>query len=281
MNPFLQRLRDACNATSSLVSIGLDPDPERMPVGVSDFNRAIIDATKDLVCAYKPNLAFYEALGMPGLEALRNTIEHIRAVAPQVIILGDAKRGDIPSTNVAYAKALFDVWGFDAVTVNGFAGGESLEPFFKYEDRGVFVWCRSSNPGSHEFQDLRVDAAGANGRGPRLYEWMAQRCRDWNTHGNVCLVVGATYPDQLAAVRARCPGMPVLIPAVGAQGGDLEGSVKFGMDSEYPNIIINSSRSILYASTDKNDFAQAARSATQNLREKVNRIVQEEGMEWP
>ena len=278
MNPFLQRLRNACDATGRLVSIGLDPDQERMPIDVLDFNREIIDATRDLVCTYKPNVAFYEALGMPGLEALRKTIEHIRDVAPQVIILGDAKRGDIASTNAAYAKALFDVWGFDAITVNGFAGGESLEPFFKYEEKGVFVWCRSSNPGSQEFQDLRVSA---NGQQPLFYEWMAERSMHWNTRGNVWLVVGATYPDQLGEVRARCPGMPILIPAVGAQGGDLESSVKYGIDSEYPNIIINSSRSIIYAKPGRDDFAQAARTAAQNLRDKINRIVKEVGMEWP
>lgn len=278
MNPFLQRLQSASNANGSLVSIGLDPDPQRMPIDVVNFNKAIVDATKDLVCAYKPNLAFYEALGMPGLEALQKTIAHIRDVAPEVIILGDAKRGDIASTNAAYAKALFDVWGFDAITVNAFAGGESLEPFFEYEDKGVFVWCRSSNPGSHEFQDLQVRA---DGQEPRFYEWMAARSREWNSRGNVCLVVGATYPEQLSVVRARCPGMPVLIPAVGAQGGDLENSVKFGIDEEYPNIIINSSRSVLYASADKGDFAQAARSVALNLRDNINRIVRQEGMEWP
>lgn len=278
MNPFVQRLRDACNATGSLVSVGLDPDPDRMPIGISDFNKEIVDATRDLVCTYKPNLAFYEALGMPGLEALRETIDYIRSVAPKVIILGDAKRGDIASTNVAYARALFEVWGFDAITVNAFAGGESLEPFLKYEDRGTFVWCRSSNPGSQEFQDLQVSAEGQT---PRFYEWMAERARDWNTRGNVCLVVGATYPEQLNVVRARCPRMPILIPAIGAQGGDLENSIKFGMDSEFPNIIINSSRSVLYASPEKDEFAQAARSVVQNLRDNINRIIRAEGMEWP
>jgi orotidine-5'-phosphate decarboxylase len=278
LNPFIQRLRDASNANGSLISIGLDPDPERMPVDLLDFNRDIIDATKDLVCTYKPNLAFYEALGMPGLETLRKTIEHIRDVAPKVIILGDAKRGDIASTNAAYAKALFEVWGFDAITVNAFAGGESLKPFFDYEDRGVFVWCRSSNPGSQEFQDLKVSV---DGQGPYFYEWIAQRSRDWNNHGNVCLVVGATYPEQLSVVRSRCPGMPVLIPAIGAQGGDLENSVKFGIDADYPNIIINSSRSVLYASANKNDFAMAARAVAEKLRDDVNRILKQEGMEWP
>jgi len=144
-----------------------------MPVpDVFQFNRAIVDATKDLVCAYKPNLAFYEALGPDGLGALKSTLEYVRREAPELVVIGDAKRGDIPSSSAMYAKALFEVWGFDAATVNCYGGGESLEPFLQWRDRGVFVWCRSSNPGAGEFQDLPV-SAGAGGAS--LYQWVARR----------------------------------------------------------------------------------------------------------
>lgn len=278
LRAFVQRLAAASQANHSLVCVGLDPDPDLMPVpGVLEFNRAIIEATKDLVCAYKPNLPFYEALGLPGLEALKETVSYIRDVAPQVIIVGDGKRGDIGSTNVKYAKALFEVWGFDAATVNGYAGGESLEPYFQYRDRGVFVWCRSSNPGAREFQDLTLSQAGIS---MPLYQWLAERASRWNTHGNAGLVVGSTYPDELKAVRARCPGMPILIPAVGAQGGDLESAVRLGLDADGYNILISSSRGIVYASRDSKDFAEAARDAARNLRDSINRILEEEGRGW-
>jgi orotidine-5'-phosphate decarboxylase len=305
MSAFVERLQAASRARQSLVCVGLDPDPELMPVpDVLEFNKAIVDATSDLVCAYKPNLPFYEALGIPGLEALAETISHIRAVAPEAIVLGDGKRGDIASTNVKYAQALFGVWGFDAATVNGYAGGESLEPFLSYADRGIFVWCRSSNPGAGEFQDLRLvsDADGPHpdppprgegrrnplppwgrvrvGAAPTLYEWMAQQASEWNTRGNVGLVVGATFPDQLKSVRTRCPGMPILVPGVGAQGGELESSVRSGLDKEAFNILISSSRGIIYASRDRKDYARAAREAAMQLRDRINRILIEEGRPW-
>ena len=278
MSTFIARLAAASEATHSLVCVGLDPDPGMMAVpDVVDFNRAIIDATSGLVCAYKPNLAFYEALGPGGFQALDRTISHIRSVASTAVIIGDGKRGDVSSTNIAYAQALFEVWGFDAATVNGYAGGESLGPFFEYKDRGVFVWCRSSNPGAAEFQDLRM-SMGTDGM--PLYEWMAERASRWNTRGNVGLVVGSTYPDELGLVRARCPGMPILVPGIGAQGGELESSVKLGLDSEVHNVLISSSRGILYASGDKKDFPEAARNAARNLRDRINRILTAEGRWW-
>ena len=278
MSTFVDRLAAASESARSLVCVGLDPDPAMMAVpDVLDFNRAIVDATCDLVCAYKPNLAFYEALGPRGFEALAETVSHIRSVASTAVIIGDAKRGDVSSTNVAYAKALFKVWGFDAATVNGYAGGESLGPFLEYEERGVFVWCRSSNPGATEFQDLSMSGSAD---GMPLYEWMAERASGWNTRGNVGLVVGSTYPDELAAVRARCPGMPILIPGIGAQGGELESSVKLGLDSGMHNVLISSSRGIIYASGDKRDFAEAARAAATNLRDRINSILTAEGRAW-
>ena len=278
MSLFVDRLLAASRSNRSLVCVGLDPDPDLMPVpDVLEFNKAIVDATKDLVCAYKPNLPFYEALGLRGLEALEETVSFIRATAPGVVIVGDGKRGDIASTNAKYARALFETWGFDAATVNGYAGGESLEPFLAYHDKGVFVWCRSSNPGAQEFQDLRVSPEGS---AMALYEWMAMRASQWNTRGNVGLVMGSTYPEQLRVVRASCPSMPILIPAVGAQGGDLESSVRFGLDAAAFNILISSSRGITYASPDSSDFAEAARQAASQLRDRINRVLAEEGKEW-
>lgn len=278
MNTFVERLATASRTNRSLVCIGLDPDPDMMAVpDVAEFNKAIVDATKDLVCAYKPNLPFYEALGLSGFEALGKTISHIRAVAPDVVIIGDGKRGDIASTNVMYAKAMFDVWGFDAITVNAYGGGESLEPFLEYEDRGTIVWCRSSNPGAKELQDIML--ASDEGEIP-LYEWMAKLASGWNSRGNVGLVVGSTYPEQLRVVRAHSPGMPILIPGIGAQGGDLESSVKFGLDEKVSNIMISSSRGITYASRDEKNYADAARDAAGSLQERVNRILLGMGRGW-
>ena len=280
MSEFASRLAEAWRRNRSAVCVGLDPDLALMPIGdVRAFNRAIIDATRDLVCAYKPNLAFYEALGIEGLEALRDTLAYARERAPDAVLLGDAKRGDIQSTNVKHAEALFDYWGFDAITVNGFAGGESLAPFFERADRGVFVWCRASNPGSQEFQDKPIETG--NGRMP-LYEWIAARAVTWTSNGNLGLVVGATYPEQLSVVRGRCPGAPILIPAVGAQGGELEAAVKNGIDAGGggPNILINSSRGILYADGSAEGFADAARDAAAKLREGINAALEGAGWDW-
>ena len=275
---FVERLLSASKANRSLVCVGLDPDPAMMPVDdVLEFNKRIVDATKDLVCAYKPNLAFYEALGTGGLGSLEKTVSYIRAVAPGVVVLADGKRGDIDSTSERYAKALFDVWAFDAATVNGYAGGQSLEPFLDYRDRGVFVWCRSSNPGAQEFQDLTLSSRADS---LPLFEWVAERAAGWNQYGNVGLVVGATFPDQLGLVRARCPGMPILVPGVGQQGGDLEASVKASVEPGTFNIMINSSRGILYASREAKEFDEAARKAAKDLRDRINRTLAEEGIEW-
>jgi orotidine-5'-phosphate decarboxylase len=245
-----------------------------MPVAdVFDFNRAIIDATADLVCAYKPNLAFYEALGIKGLEALQRTIEYARRAAPHALLIGDGKRGDIDSTSAAYAKAMFHVWGFDAATVNAWGGGDSLAPFFSYADRGVFIWCRSSNPGGGDFQNLMPS-------GEPLYQHVARQAVDWNKNGNVGLVIGATYPREMAQLRALAPNMPFLIPGVGAQAGDLKDAVLAGIDKNGRRAIINSSRSILYASQGA-DFAQAARRKAQETRDAINAVLASEGLGWP
>ena len=278
MSGFTERLEQAATAAKSLVCIGLDPDPAKMPISsVSEFNRDIVDATAGLVCAYKPNLAFYEALGLPGLEDLHKTIAHIRDAAPGVIIIGDAKRGDIGPSAQAYAKAMFQVWGFDAITINAWGGKDTVTPFLEDESKGVFVWCRGSNPGSADFQDVQI----TTNDGPMpLYLNMAMSCREWNTKGNLGLVVGATVPEQLREVRAACPDMPLLIPGVGAQGGDLEEAVRQGVDSRGRAALINSSRGIIYASSGA-DFAQAAGREADKLRTSINEVLEADGKGWP
>ncbi len=278
MSTFLTRLERACESNRSLVCVGLDVDPGKMTVADTfEFNRAIVDATADLVCAYKPNLAFFEALGIPGLEALQRTVEYIHSVAPQVIVIGDAKRGDIGPSGQAYARAMFRVWGFDAVTVNAWGGQDTIAPFLEDPDRGVFIWCRGSNPGSADLQDLTVDAP--QGRVP-LYQHLAQASLSWNGAGNLGLVVGATNPDQLQTVRGICPGMPLLIPGIGAQGGELAAAVRMGTDHRGRLAIVSSSRGIIYASGGP-DYAEAARREASRLREAINRILDAEGKGWP
>jgi orotidine-5'-phosphate decarboxylase len=279
MTGFVERLVSASLASRSLVCVGLDPDPDLMAIAdVADFNAQIVDATRDLVCAYKPNFPFYEALGIPGLLALERTVEHIRDVAPGVVLIADCKRGDIGSTNKMYARALFETWGFDAATVNAWGGGDSIEPYLEYNDRGVFVWCRSSNAGAAEFQDVPVSYDGGS---VPLFEWMAVKAAEWNrASSNVGIVVGATYPSELAAVRARCPGMPILVPGVGSQGGDLDASLTNGLDNDSPNVLISSSRGIIYASRERDNFAFAARESASRLRDEINLVLERECRGW-
>ena len=262
---FTEKLIKAAQKNNSLVCIGLDPDPALMPdrVTVSEFNKEIIDATSDLVCAYKPNLAFYEVMGIEGIKALEQTIAHVPTHIP---IIGDAKRGDIGNTARAYAKTLFSTFNFDAATVNPYLGFDSLEPFLQYRDRGVFILCRTSNAGAVDFQALEFDADGS--RHP-LFEIVARKASEWNTYGNIGLVIGATYPDELRLIRESHPDMPLLIPGVGAQGGELSLAVRYGVNSQGQKAIINSSRQIIYASREK-DFARAARRAAAGLRDQIN-----------
>ncbi|MDY7019644.1 MAG: orotidine-5'-phosphate decarboxylase [Chloroflexota bacterium] len=258
---FIAKLLAVSRKNESLLCIGLDPDPELIPrVTALEFNRAIVDATCDLVCAYKPNLAFYEALGIEGLTTLEGTIKYI---PPDIPVIGDAKRGDIGNTARAYAKALFDTFGFDAATVNPYLGFDSIEPFISYKDKGVFVLCRTSNPGALDFQDLRSTDSLS------IYEIVARKAQEWNVHGNIGLVVGATYPEELKKIRSICPEMPLLIPGIGAQGGDLASAVNYGTDTQGEKAIISVSRQILYASREK-DFAQAARSVAEEIRNQIN-----------
>ena len=257
---FTDKLLNISRKNNTLLCIGLDPDPELMPgVGVLEFNKAIIEATSDLVCAYKPNLAFYEALGSEGLAILEKTVRYVPGDIP---VIADAKRGDIGNTARAYARALFSVFGFDAATVNPYLGFDSIEPFINNQDKGVFILCRTSNPGATDFQNLCTNGAP-------LYEVVAQKAREWNIHGNIGLVVGATYPEELKRVRSICPEMPLLIPGIGAQGGDLAAAVRYGADARGQKAIISVSRQILYASQQK-DFAQAARNTAREIRTQIN-----------
>ncbi len=267
---FLEKLSKAIKKNRSLLCIGLDPDPDKMPDGIRvlEFNRKIIEATSDLVCAYKPNLAFYEALGDKGIDALKKTITHIPDDIP---VIGDAKRGDIGNTAKAYAGAIFDHFNFDATTVSPYLGFDSIEPFSQYQDRGVFILCRTSNNGAADFQDLRCEVDGQH---LPLFEIVASKVSQWNTYGNLGLVVGATYPEELRLIRQNHPEIPLLIPGIGAQGGELSRVVNYGVDKQRQKTIINSSRQILYASKEK-DFARAARNAAIEIRDQINRCLSE------
>ena len=273
---FQQRLRTAQQKSGSLLCIGLDTDAAQLPrhlgrspkqiSAVLNFNRRIIDVTHDLVCAYKLNLAFYEALGEKGWRVVEKTLAHI----PRgIITIGDGKRGDIGNTAERYARALFDELGFDAVTVNPYMGYDSVEPFLRDKEKGVFLLALTSNAGSKDFQRLKVS-------GKPLYERVVQAAVKWNTKNNIGLVVGATHlpvrqagPRELQRIRKLAPNMPILIPGVGKQGGDLKSAVRYGNTKRGDLAVINASRSIIYASRGK-DFAQAARKEAMKLRDEIN-----------
>ncbi len=268
---FLEKLLAASRRNNSLLCVGLDPEAARLPAHLRDqpdailaFNRAIIEATADVVCAYKPNLAFYEALGPAGLSALQATLRLIPGYIPTI---GDAKRGDTGNTARQYARALFESYGFDAITVNPYLGHDSVQPFLAYQDRGILVVCRTSNPGARDLQDLWV-SQGQESPAP-LYEHVARQALEWNTAGNVGLVVGATYPEELRRLRQLAPALPILIPGVGAQGGDLAAAARNGTDAAGERAIIAVSRAVLYASEGR-DFAARAAEVARDLRDAAN-----------
>jgi len=268
MSGFIEQLRRAWQRSDSLACVGLDPEIERFPRHIAaepspifQFNRAIIDATADLVCAYKPQFAHYAAYEAE--DQLERTIEYIHKTHPGVPVILDAKRGDVGNTAERYAIEAFERYGADAVTVNPYLGGDALEPFLRHADKGVAILCRTSNPGARDLQDLLIGAR-------KLYQVVAElTAQRWNSRGNCLLVVGATYPGDLAEVRALVGDMPLLVPGVGAQRGDVSQVVQNGQTAQGTGLIISSSRGILYASSGE-DFAGAARAATQQLRGEIN-----------
>lgn len=265
---FLDQVRAAMRKNNSLVCVGLDPLPEQFPAHIKEldqcvfeFNKYIIDATHDLVCAYKPQAAHYHAQGAE--DQLLMTIHYIQDNYPDIPVILDAKRGDIGSTADQYAKEAFVRYKADAVTINPYMGIDTVEPFTRYQDKGSVLLCRTSNPGAGAIQNLKVGDQF-------LYEVIAEiAMKEWNNNDNVLLVVGATNPDELKRIREITGDMTFLVPGLGAQGGDVEATVKSGLNSEGEGIIINSSRGIIYAGNDEN-FAEAARNAAIELRDQVN-----------
>jgi orotidine-5'-phosphate decarboxylase len=251
-------------AVGSLVCVGLDSAISRLPERFHgsdtpqlDFNRWIIDQTHPFASAYKPNIAFYEARGDVGLRELKLTVDYLREMHPGILTICDAKRADIGSTNAGYVQELFDLMGFDAVTLNPYLGREALAPFLERGDKGCIILCRTSNPGAGEFQDLSVE-------GEPLWAFVARKvCDAWNSLGNCMLVAGATYPDELHRIREIAGEMTFLVPGLGAQGGEVEWTVRAGLNSDGKGLILNSSRGIIF--TD--DPAQEARK----LRDEINR----------
>ena len=270
---FYSRLNEAWVANDSLLCVGLDPDLTKLPQTLHDtsknsidqietFCKQIIDATGDLVCAFKPQIAYFAACGAE--KQLENVCAYIRQRFPKVVLILDAKRGDIGDTAKLYAREAFERYGADAVTVNPYLGTDSLLPFLTTPKKGTIILCRTSNAGSSEFQSLEID-------GEPLYLRVARAAADtWRVTGECALVVGATYPAELAAVRAIVGEMPILVPGIGAQGGDVAAVVNAGRDTKSRGLIINSSRAILYADSSK-AFADSARKVAIKTRDEINR----------
>ena len=268
---FLDMLHGATARNDSLLCVGLDPEPQRFPHAlrgdaqrIYDFCAAIVDATCDLVCAFKPQIAYFAAHRAE--DQLERLMQHMRVSAPHVPIILDAKRGDIGSTAEQYAREAFERYGADAVTLSPFMGFDSIEPYLRYHGKGAFLLCRTSNPGGDDIQAQRL--ASIEGQ-PLLYEHIAAQAQGpWNRNGQLGLVVGATYPQEIERVRQLAPTLPLLIPGVGAQGGDAAATVRAGL-TQQGTIVVNSSRAVLYASGEA-DYAQAARRAAQATREALN-----------
>jgi orotidine-5'-phosphate decarboxylase len=266
---FIARLYAAARRHQSLVCVGLDPEPERFPAAVRalpnavfEFNRRIIDATAEYACCFKPQFAHYAAVAAE--DQLLATIRYIHDRHPGIPVILDSKRGDIGSTAAKYARESYGRYGADAVTVNPYLGFDSVEPYLQCRDRGVVILCRTSNPGARDFQDLESG-------GRRLYRHVAERvAQHWNAAGNCMLVIGATYPQELAEIRAVVGDLPFLVPGIGAQGGDIAAAVQAGRTVDGFGVVLNSSRGILYAGSG-DDFDVAARAAARSLRDEINR----------
>lgn len=270
---FNTKLQTATQTNNSLLCVGLDPDPQKLPSVLAgsadpffDFSQAIVDATADLVCAFKPNSAFYEAQGAAGIQSLKNTVDYIKHKYPQIPIILDFKRGDIGNTNQKYTDFAYGYLDVDAVTIQSYQGQEAVQAYLDFKDKGAFVLCRTSNPGAGEFQDLDIG-------GKKLYEVVASNVTNhWNTNGNCGLVVGATNPEELAQVRNIVGDvMNILVPGIGAQGGDVEATIRAGKNSTGGGLIVASARDILYASPAE-DFAEAARHRAKLTVEDINRF---------
>jgi orotidine-5'-phosphate decarboxylase len=266
---FIDMLAARWRSADSLLAVGLDPDPSRFPAHLSNrpdailaFCRAIVDATADLVCAFKPQIAYFAS--MRAEDQLERLIAHIRARHPDVPVILDAKRGDIGSTAEHYAREAFERYAAHAVTLSPYMGFDSIEPYLAYPERGAFLLCRTSNAGGNDLQMLDVG-------GERLFERVARlTASTWNRTGQLGLVVGATFPEELARVRALVGDLPLLVPGIGAQGGDVEASVKAGQTAAGTGMVVNSSRAILYAGKGE-DFAEKARAAALATRDEINR----------
>jgi orotidine-5'-phosphate decarboxylase len=257
------------------VCVGLDIDLTRLPNCLTGtpvdrclaFAQAIVDSTRDFVAAYKPNISYFEALGADGLALLQRIVAYIHSAAPDVPVIIDAKRADIASTNDGYVTALFDYLGADATTLHPYLGHEALRPFLARRDKGYFILCRTSNPGAGELQDLEID-------GRPLFLHVAELVdADWNVNGNCGLVAGATYPAELARIRNHVRTLPLLVPGIGAQGGDVEATVRACWAAGQMRVLINSSRAVLYASSGE-DFADAASKAVQDLHREISEVLE-------
>lgn len=266
---FNEKLQKIADKNNSLLCVGLDIDKDKMPAFLFeksqdpffDFNKSIIDATKNLVCAYKLNMAFYEALGKEGFELLEKTINYL---PKEIVVILDGKRNDIGNTAKKYAKSLFEIYNADAVTVNPYLGIDGVKPFLEFKDKCSFILCRTSNSSARDFQDLKTNNIP-------LYKTVANKIKDWNYYGNCGAVVGATYPDELKNIRLILgEGIPLLIPGIGKQGGDVEKTVKYGANKDGEMVVINSSRGIIFAGKDE-DFAEKSRDIALSLKDEINK----------
>jgi len=256
---FLEKLNSAVDKANSLLCVGLDPDHTKLSgINQFDFNKKIIDATAEFVCAFKPNTAFYEALGADGIEDLKRTCDYILQKFPDLPIILDAKRADIGNTNYGYTEFAFNYLKADAITLHPYLGGQSLEPFLEFKDKGFFILARTSNPGAGDLQDLEVSGQ------PLYLHVVTNAMKNWNKNGNVMFVAGATYPEELASVRKLAgEDVPILVPGIGAQGGDIAATCQAGLNTKGEGLIINSARTVI--------FSDNPASEAKKLRDEINR----------
>jgi orotidine-5'-phosphate decarboxylase len=277
LSSFIQTLQNRWSSVNSALCVGLDPDPSKLPLhlkgrsdAIFEFCKHIVDATADLACAFKPQIAYFAALGAE--DQLQAIIDYIHRLYPHVPVVLDAKRGDIGATAQQYAREAFERFKADALTVNPYMGFDSIEPYLEYADKGIFVLCRTSNAGGTDLQGLTVPS-DSDPRGQCLFEHVARLCAGpWNKNGQLGLVVGATFPSELSKVRQLVGDMPLLIPGIGAQGGDIVATVEHGQSSKGQGMLINSSRAILYASSGE-DYQDKARQVALETRDAIRQVL--------